>query len=173
MDSILFFCHRKKSGTASFFSLFPFFCPRKKSGTPSFFSLFFFSALEKNQGQTPNFYFDKEGDHLFISKWDDHNQNYQCLKLWHTIRSSFHSERDSGIGGITIGPVTRNRGSNGDMIIGNTEHLSYIQVMKITTTIIWWWSMSWWSLSWWLLGMMITWWSRVQAINLRWTWTPC
>ena len=31
------------------------------------------------------------------------------------------SERDSGIGGITIGPISRNRGSNGhtgDMIIG-------------------------------------------------------
>ena len=35
---------------------------------------------------------------------------------------NFCSERDSGIGGITIGPVARNRGSNGDMIIGNDDH---------------------------------------------------
>ena len=33
----------------------------------------------------------------------------------------FCSERDSGIGGITIGPVARSRGSNGDMIIGNHD----------------------------------------------------
>ena len=34
------------------------------------------------------------------------------------------SERDSGIGGITIGPISRNRGSNGhtgDMIIGKLK----------------------------------------------------
>ena len=40
----------------------------------------------------------------------------------HDDHDNFCSERDSGIGGITIGPVARNRGSNGDMIIGNDDH---------------------------------------------------
>ena len=39
------------------------------------------------------------------------------------------SERDSGIGGITIGPISRNRGSNGhtgDMIIGRRHRYTNI-----------------------------------------------
>jgi len=40
------------------------------------------------------------------------------------------SERDSGIGGITIGPVARNRGSNGDMIIGNQPALDVDALLR-------------------------------------------
>ena len=40
------------------------------------------------------------------------------------------SERDSGIGGITIGPVTRSRGSNGDMIIGNQPALDVDALLR-------------------------------------------
>eukprot|EP00090_Calanus_glacialis_P043179 TRINITY_DN7639_c0_g1_i2.p1 TRINITY_DN7639_c0_g1~~TRINITY_DN7639_c0_g1_i2.p1 ORF type:complete len:2132 (+),score=281.42 TRINITY_DN7639_c0_g1_i2:95-6490(+) len=43
------------------------------------------------------------------------------------------SERDSGIGGITIGPISRNRGSNGhtgDMIIGNQPPLDVDALLR-------------------------------------------
>merc|ERR1719500_699989 len=40
------------------------------------------------------------------------------------------SERDSGIGGITIGPVARSRGSNGDMIIGNQPALDVDALLR-------------------------------------------
>ena len=58
------------------------------------------------------------------------------------------SERDSGIGGITIGPISRNRGSNGhtgDMIIGKDTVIQ----------------------TYWHLSI-----SSFQAINQRWMWTP-
>ena len=55
-------------------------------------------------------------------------------------RSSAHlhsSERDSGIGGITIGPVSRARGSvgngfgvSGDMIIGNQPPLDVDAILR-------------------------------------------
>ena len=51
--------------------------------------------------------------------------------LVHSERSSGHlhsSERDSGIGGITIGP--RSRGSNGDMIIGNQPALDVDAILR-------------------------------------------
>ena len=58
--------------------------------------------------------------------------------LLQSERSSGHlhsSERDSGIGGITIGPISRSRGTNGqpvggDMIIGNQPPLDVDAILR-------------------------------------------
>ena len=60
----------------------------------------------------------------------------RCSGLLQSERSSGHlhsSERDSGIGGMSLGPVTRNRPANGhvaDMIIGNQPPLDVDAILR-------------------------------------------